>query len=298
MLPVPVMNGVRYLDHKDCVALATHPEEGFHIAFEFGAHILAVEYLPQNYPAIDVMVYKRREDWIKSLSSVEWIVDELAAPRLSMCPGLSHQSWQPSSPTRKAGRGRKPSRLYSCGHEIYVLPDVCVILLPAGPTGGWLSQEESLGKNMTLVQPLKWWGGKHFLLRRIIGPYASSSTLRGPYAGGLAVLLEKDPFSRSLYWGEEGLRTGRQRGRQRHPPRTHQLLAGAATRGQLSAFQRQIEAIPFSQIEWEEAEDSTTSRSGISMSKPLWRFSFAVDKAGPVDSRILPPFPETAPGGR
>jgi hypothetical protein len=77
MLPVPVMNGVRYLDHKDCVALATHPEEGFHIAFEFGAYILAVEYLPQNYPAIDVMVYKRREDWIKSLSSVEWIVASL-----------------------------------------------------------------------------------------------------------------------------------------------------------------------------------------------------------------------------
>ena len=36
-------------------------EEGFHIAFEFGDHILAVECLPQNYPAIDLMVYKRQK---------------------------------------------------------------------------------------------------------------------------------------------------------------------------------------------------------------------------------------------
>jgi hypothetical protein len=79
MLPMRVMNGVGWLDHKDecCVALATHPEEGFHIAFEFGDHILAVECLPQNYPAIDLVVYKRREDWIKSISSVEWIVESL-----------------------------------------------------------------------------------------------------------------------------------------------------------------------------------------------------------------------------
>lgn len=78
MLPVyPVVNGVGCFDHKDCVALATHPEEGFHIAFEFGDHILAVECLPQNYPAIDLMVYKRREDWIKSISSVAWIVESL-----------------------------------------------------------------------------------------------------------------------------------------------------------------------------------------------------------------------------
>jgi len=79
MLPVPVMNGVGYFDHKGgyCVALATHPEEGFHIAFEFGDHILVVECLPQNYPAIDLMVYKRREDWIKAISAVEWIVASL-----------------------------------------------------------------------------------------------------------------------------------------------------------------------------------------------------------------------------
>ena len=92
MLPVPVVNGVGYFDHKGgcCVALATHPEEdGFHIAFEFGGHILAVECLPQNYPAIDVVVYQRRED----LDPFDLVcgVDrrELGAPRLPVCPRLS-----------------------------------------------------------------------------------------------------------------------------------------------------------------------------------------------------------------
>ena len=92
MLPVPVVNGVGYFDHKGgcCVALATHPEEdGFHIAFEFGGHILAVECLPQNYPAIDVVVYQRREDWIHSISSVAWIVESLGHqdyPCAPACP--------------------------------------------------------------------------------------------------------------------------------------------------------------------------------------------------------------------
>jgi len=77
MLPLPLVNGVGHFDHKggSCVALAIY--DGFHIAFQFGDHILAVEYLPQNYPPIDVVVYKSREDWIKAISSVEWIVASL-----------------------------------------------------------------------------------------------------------------------------------------------------------------------------------------------------------------------------
>ena len=98
MLPVPVMNGVGYFDHKDCVALATHPGDGFHIAFQFGDHILVVEYLPQNYPAIDVVVYQRREDWIKSISSVEWIATSLAESQSQPMQHVVSQATIPEIP--------------------------------------------------------------------------------------------------------------------------------------------------------------------------------------------------------
>ena len=47
---------------------------------------------------------------------------------------------------------------------------------------------------MTLIQPLKWWGGKHYLAPKIIALMPPHLHYVEPYAGGLAVLLEKDPF--------------------------------------------------------------------------------------------------------
>lgn len=43
------------------------------------------------------------------------------------------------------------------------------------------------------TQPLKWWGGKHYLAKKIIGLMPPHIHYVEPYAGGLAVLLEKDP---------------------------------------------------------------------------------------------------------
>jgi DNA adenine methylase len=50
---------------------------------------------------------------------------------------------------------------------------------------------------MTLTQPLKWWGGKHYLARKIIDLMPRHLHYVEPYAGGLAVLLEKDPLDQS-----------------------------------------------------------------------------------------------------
>lgn len=45
----------------------------------------------------------------------------------------------------------------------------------------------------SITQPLKWWGGKHYLAKKIIGLMPDHIHYVEPYAGGLAVLLEKDP---------------------------------------------------------------------------------------------------------
>jgi len=59
-----------------------------------------------------------------------------------------------------------------------------------------------------LGQPLKWWGGKHYLAKRIIALMPRHLHYVEPFAGGLAVLLEKNPFETSHYWGEKGYEQG------------------------------------------------------------------------------------------
>lgn len=104
-----------------------------------------------------------------------------------------------------------------------------------------------------LIQPLKWWGGKHYLAKRIIALMPRHLHYVEPYAGGLAVLLEKDPLDKSLYWGDEGYEQGfSEVVNDLHRELTNfwRVLQGADT---FVAFQRRIEATPFSQVEWEEA---------------------------------------------
>jgi DNA adenine methylase len=72
--------------------------------------------------------------------------------------------------------------------------------------------------------------------------------------GRLAVLLEKDPFDQSKYWGEKGYEQGvSEVVNDIHRELTNfwRVLQREDT---FAAFARQIEAIPFSRIEWEEAE--------------------------------------------
>ncbi len=44
-----------------------------------------------------------------------------------------------------------------------------------------------------LTPPLKWHGGKHYLARRIVARMPPHTHYVEPYAGGLAVLLAKNP---------------------------------------------------------------------------------------------------------
>lgn len=46
----------------------------------------------------------------------------------------------------------------------------------------------------SLSQPLKWHGGKHYLAQKIIDLMPKHLHYVEPFGGGLAVLLNKDPF--------------------------------------------------------------------------------------------------------
>ena len=92
-----------------------------------------------------------------------------------------------------------------------------------------------------LTAPLKWWGGKHYLAKKIIDLMPPHLHYVEPFAGGLAVLLEKNPSGVSEVVNDLNRElTNFWRVLQRED-------AGAA-------FRRLVEATPFSEVEWEEAE--------------------------------------------
>lgn len=107
---------------------------------------------------------------------------------------------------------------------------------------------------MIVAQPLKWWGGKHYLALKLIALMPRHLHYVEPYAGGLAVLLEKDPFGPSKYWGDVSYEQGiSEVVNDIHRDLTNfwRVLQREDT---FVAFQRLIEAMPFSQTEWEEAD--------------------------------------------
>ena len=91
-----------------------------------------------------------------------------------------------------------------------------------------------------LTQPLKWHGGKHFLARRIVSLMPPHLHYVEPYFGGGSVLLEKDSTGVSEVAND-----------------IHRELTTfwkvLQREDSFAEFQRIIEAMPFSQEEWEES---------------------------------------------
>jgi DNA adenine methylase len=116
---------------------------------------------------------------------------------------------------------------------------------------------------MALTQPLKWWGGKHYLVPQIIALMPRHLHYVEPYFGGGVVLFGKNPFDQSKYWGEVGHEQGvSEVVNDLHRGLTNffRVLQGEDS---FAAFRRQIEATPFSQIEWEEAETGQHPRHDL-----------------------------------
>jgi DNA adenine methylase len=92
-----------------------------------------------------------------------------------------------------------------------------------------------------LTQPLKWHGGKHYLARAIVALMPRHTHYVEPYAGGLAVLLAKpcEGISEVVNDRNAGLTNFW---------RVLQDETG------FRRFQRHVQAMPFSEIEWQDAQ--------------------------------------------
>lgn len=95
-----------------------------------------------------------------------------------------------------------------------------------------------------LTPPLKWHGGKHYMAKRIIELMPEHVHYVEPYAGGLQVLLAKDPEGVSEVANDI------------HRDLTNFwfVLQGEDS---FRKFVRVVEATPFSQVEWEDARRAT-----------------------------------------
>lgn len=108
--------------------------------------------------------------------------------------------------------------------------------------------------SVALTQPLKWPGGKAYLARRIVELMPPHLHYVEPYAGGLAVLLARDPDDERLWL----------------PPHkgVSEVVNDINSRlvnfwrvlrdpEKFERFRQRVEAIPLSRAEWEDAHHNT-----------------------------------------
>lgn len=89
--------------------------------------------------------------------------------------------------------------------------------------------------------PLKWHGGKYYLARRIVGLLPRRRLYVEPFAGGLSVLLTRDPTDQVEVVNDLNRRlTNFWRVLQNH--------------GYFAEFQRIVNVLPFSEAEWSAAD--------------------------------------------
>ena len=112
-----------------------------------------------------------------------------------------------------------------------------------------------------LTLPLKYHGGKHYLADWIIGHMPRHPHYVEPYGGGLAVLLAKDPFDERHQWSEKGHERGISEVVNDLNGELMNFWKALQDEESFGRFQRIVEAAPFSQPQWEEAE--THMGSGV-----------------------------------
>ncbi|MBL8796669.1 MAG: DNA adenine methylase [Planctomycetia bacterium] len=94
-----------------------------------------------------------------------------------------------------------------------------------------------------IASPLKWHGGKSYLATKIVELMPPHRTYLEPYAGGLSVLLAKDPDNTSEIVNDLN----------RHLSNFHSVLADQE---RFPAFHRIVKNILFSEVAWEESRGS------------------------------------------
>lgn len=98
-----------------------------------------------------------------------------------------------------------------------------------------------------LTQPIKWHGGKHYLAPKIIQLMPRHLHYVEPYAGGLSVLLARDPDDESLWWSDKTGERGVSEVVNDIQSELMHFWEVLQDRRLLAAFKRIIEATPFSE---------------------------------------------------
>jgi DNA adenine methylase len=107
-----------------------------------------------------------------------------------------------------------------------------------------------------ITPPLKWHGGKSYLAGRIVALMPRHLHYVEPYAGGLAVLLARDPGERRLWKADAPAKF---RGVSEVANDLHRDLTNFwRVLQDVDAFarlHRTLQAVPFSEVEWQDARD-------------------------------------------
>ena len=109
-------------------------------------------------------------------------------------------------------------------------------------------------KSTKLTPPLKWWGGKSYLAKKIIELMPPHLHYVEPYFGGGAVLLNRDPFDKTLFWGDKGDQRGVSEVVNDINGQLMNFWRVLQDEESFASFRRIVEAAPFSEAAWEEAE--------------------------------------------
>lgn len=103
--------------------------------------------------------------------------------------------------------------------------------------------------------PLKWHGGKYYLAAKIVGLMPPHLHYVEPFAGGLAVLLARDPEDPQLRFSDVGHHRGVSEVVNDLDGQLVNFWRVLRDDALFSQFRRQAEAIPFSRSEWQAAHD-------------------------------------------
>lgn len=111
-----------------------------------------------------------------------------------------------------------------------------------------------------LVQPLKWFGGKFYLAPHIVAMMPRHRHYVEPFAGGLAVLLERDPNDERL-WIDGGGVSEVVNDLNQDLVTFWRVIADQTT---FAVFKRRYEATPLGRRIWEDAGELLNSEEQVS----------------------------------
>jgi DNA adenine methylase len=116
--------------------------------------------------------------------------------------------------------------------------------------------------NRPIAVPLKWHGGKAYLARRIVALMPPHRHYVEPFAGGLAVLLARDPNDRRLWVSGSSAQAGVSEVVNDLNGDLTNFWRVLACPERFPEFQRRLMATPLSRVVWEEAGSVLTPDGG------------------------------------